>query len=191
HWFYQCTNKSLKEKQIRRAYQDAAGFVPPNFMDCPIVQRQKPSSSKDMNTTNEPLKDFSGLKQIANTESLNASVASKSNKGEGPPLITGDKLKHLTEEWTPKYFDVDKQIIKSPWKSPEVEKRMAMFTDVTGLGDVAFLAPVQSRRDLITNPDAFINFSIEMSAKIIELQKENHELKAKLHEAGVRHLKSA
>jgi hypothetical protein len=189
HWFYQLDPeraKTLKDKQKRQAYINAVGYAPSDYEDCPIIQRKKPvrASQEPTGISTEPIKDFSGLKQIASTD------PSKS-KGEGPPIIRAQSLKFINNEILPKYYDVDKRIIKDPWKAPQVEAKMAMFSDVTGLGDALYVAPTQMRRDLIATPDEFINWTIEMSAKIIEQRKEINELRAKLAESSARLLKTA
>lgn len=176
HWFYKFKGpEGTKQKLVSKAYEDALGFVPPNFMERPTIQRSKPIGSK--------LKDLGDLKQIVNTDSL------KSNSG--PPLILAQSVKHLTEEWVPKYFDASKRQIKSPWEAPKVEDKIAWFSELTGLGDVAYRAPVQARRELILNQDAFINLTCEMSDKLFKQQAYIAELEARLHEAGVKLLKSA
>lgn len=173
--------KLMQPKNIIQFYQKWCVKVPSNPQELPWMLRKSPAQS---GISTEPIKSFEGLKQIASVDS------SKSNL-ETPPIITALSTKWVNEEFIPKYYDVTKKEIKDPYKFQYDEKPFQEFSKLTPLGfDLILGMPISARKDLLKEPSALINWTLELSNTVIRQNKELVELRAKLAETGARLLRA-
>lgn len=183
-WFVRFDAKLIgkaKKKDIERFYEKACGKAPDNAEECPWMQRLYPPGSQ---VTQEPIKSFEGLKNIADTKPI-----SKSN---GPPVLTATDTKWLNEEFVPEYFDAANKKCKDPYKSGEVEAKYPTVPEITGLGDVMDNISLAARERLLKDhPKAFLNWTFALTSDKRRLKNELNELRAKLNEKGAKELKKA